>query len=366
MLAVIAYDMAISEQHDQVVDSVIYGYDEQCLPVTFSVQSGPSNGTLHLDSTGSFQVEPADGYVGTDSFVYRISNGIESNTGTVSIEFYNTAPYAYDSSETIDYSQRLSSIVNGYDLDFSEALTFSVIDVPNGGDLYFRDDGSYDYIANSSFDEVDSFTFTISDGIDSDSGTVELTGTPFCAALNASATVSTCLISSATYSVQIVIDEDDAPADTTIPGIGLIQRSQFVNSLLSPSDFFPADPPVPLTPVEEFFQRMTQEFPDIFPPAPSETIPMLPQPLPPIPEFDPDFPNSPFEMDPFDPLRRIFEIPPAEKAEWKDKIPNGRFNFDWGPFKFKGEVTPKFRLPNDPTNPRDYIKGLDLKIEVIR
>lgn len=48
--------------------------------------SGPGNGTLVWNDTGSFVYIPDDGFVGTDSFVYRLTGAIASDDATVSIE----------------------------------------------------------------------------------------------------------------------------------------------------------------------------------------------------------------------------------------------------------------------------------------
>gem|GEM_PF-1934589 len=47
-----------------------------------SLQSGPSNGTLTLNSDGSFSYTPSAGFIGTDSFVYRAFDGSVSSTAT--------------------------------------------------------------------------------------------------------------------------------------------------------------------------------------------------------------------------------------------------------------------------------------------
>jgi VCBS repeat-containing protein len=53
----------------------------------------PSNGTLTLDTDGSFTYAPAANFDGTDSFTYRTGDGVlESNTATVTITV--TAPGA--------------------------------------------------------------------------------------------------------------------------------------------------------------------------------------------------------------------------------------------------------------------------------
>ena len=49
--------------------------DPESLPLTASLFSGPMHGTLSLAEDGSFTYTPAEGYVGMDAFMYRVSDG---------------------------------------------------------------------------------------------------------------------------------------------------------------------------------------------------------------------------------------------------------------------------------------------------
>ncbi|MDM3872603.1 retention module-containing protein, partial [Porticoccus sp. W117] len=51
------------------------GQDSDALTVSTTPLSGPSNGTLQLNTDGSFTYTPNDGFVGTDSFTYSVSDG---------------------------------------------------------------------------------------------------------------------------------------------------------------------------------------------------------------------------------------------------------------------------------------------------
>ena len=55
---------------------------------TPSVETGPTNGTLTLNPDGTFSYTPTSGYVGTDSFTYRLTNergGVTTATATATI-----------------------------------------------------------------------------------------------------------------------------------------------------------------------------------------------------------------------------------------------------------------------------------------
>ena len=53
--------------------------------LTASLVTGPTHGTLTLAANGAFQYTPATGYVGTDSFVYSVSDGLLSSQANVTI-----------------------------------------------------------------------------------------------------------------------------------------------------------------------------------------------------------------------------------------------------------------------------------------
>ena len=60
--------------------------DPQGLPLTASLLAEPLDGTLGLNSDGSFTYTPNSGYVGTDAFVYQASNGyLDSNPTFVTL-----------------------------------------------------------------------------------------------------------------------------------------------------------------------------------------------------------------------------------------------------------------------------------------
>src|SRR5262249_33692575 len=72
-------------------------------PLTAALVTGPSHGTLTLNSNGSFTYSPAATYNGPDSFTYKASDGTaNSNTATVSITVnpVNDAPVAVNDSYT--------------------------------------------------------------------------------------------------------------------------------------------------------------------------------------------------------------------------------------------------------------------------
>ena len=73
-------------------------------PVTFSIVTGPTHGTLSgfNPTTGEVTYTPTTGYSGPDSFTFKVTDtsGQDSNTATVSITVENQAPTADGQSVT--------------------------------------------------------------------------------------------------------------------------------------------------------------------------------------------------------------------------------------------------------------------------
>ena len=59
--------------------------DPQGIPLTASLVNGPVEGSLTLNSDGSFVYTPVTGYLGTDSFTYQASDGFHTTLGSVNL-----------------------------------------------------------------------------------------------------------------------------------------------------------------------------------------------------------------------------------------------------------------------------------------
>ncbi|MBX0305767.1 Ig-like domain-containing protein [Haloarcula salinisoli] len=70
--------------------------DGDALTVTTTPVAGPSNGSLALESDGSFQYTPDEGFVGTDSFTYEVSDGTDTDTATVTLSVAEEPAFAVD------------------------------------------------------------------------------------------------------------------------------------------------------------------------------------------------------------------------------------------------------------------------------
>lgn len=140
--------------------------------LTASVSGNPSNGTLTLNSDGSFTYTPNADYSGTDSFTYVASDGADDSgdvTVTITVDEVNDAPVSKDDSYEVDEDTVLAIdavygvLGNDSDAD-GDTLTASILDSPTHGTLSFNTDGSFSYTPEANFSGTDSFTYVSNDG----------------------------------------------------------------------------------------------------------------------------------------------------------------------------------------------------------
>jgi len=164
--------------HDhQTSDSVAWNdYDYDNDPLSFSVASGASHGTVAMSGDGSYTYTPNAGYVGSDSFDYTVSDGQESDTATVTIGVYNSVPEPSDDwgyglhdhlmSDSVAWNDGLMS--NGSAWQDYEADTISFVLVSSVTHGLLTLDGStgeYTYQPNAGYVGSDVFTYQLSDGL---------------------------------------------------------------------------------------------------------------------------------------------------------------------------------------------------------
>ena len=156
--------------------------------LTAALFSGPANGSLTLNSDGSFTYTPDANFFGQDSFTYKTNDGTEDgNTATVTINVnpVNDAPVTNDDSLatsedtplTIGANQLLD---NDTDAD-GDSLSVASFDATsaNGGTVALLGNGDIKYTPPANFYGQDSFTYTTNDGTeDGSTATVTINVNP--------------------------------------------------------------------------------------------------------------------------------------------------------------------------------------------
>jgi len=138
--------------------------------LTAEVVTTSANGTLSFNSDGSFEYTPDSGFTGSDSFVYRVSNGTLDDTATVTltVDEINEPPVAsadtYEVNEDATLTITANSGVLANDSDpNNDVLTATVLIEPAAGTLVMAADGSFVYSPDDNFAGSDTFRYEVSD-----------------------------------------------------------------------------------------------------------------------------------------------------------------------------------------------------------
>ncbi|HEY0548066.1 MAG TPA: tandem-95 repeat protein, partial [Verrucomicrobiae bacterium] len=133
--------------------------------------TGTANGTLSLNTNGSFVYTPNLNYSGSDSFTYRTTDGNATSsvaTVTINVTPVNDTPVAANDAFTIGEDGGLTIPAPGVlsnDTD-AEGTLLSAILVTNvsHGTLNLSGNGSFTYTPNANYNGTDAFAYRSTDG----------------------------------------------------------------------------------------------------------------------------------------------------------------------------------------------------------
>jgi VCBS repeat-containing protein len=141
-------------------------------PLTVSLQSGTSHGTLSLSSNGGFVYTPEADFSGSDEFTYIASDGLGGTATaavTLGVNPVNDAPRAVADTWVTPVSTTLMVPVPGVlgnDTDADgDAITAELVSWPSFGSLTLAANGSFTYTPPQGFDGVDSFSYRVRDAV---------------------------------------------------------------------------------------------------------------------------------------------------------------------------------------------------------
>jgi uncharacterized delta-60 repeat protein len=131
--------------------------------------SNPANGTVTLNADGSFTYTPNSGFIGTDTFTYKATDGTsDSNVATVTVTVTAPAPTANNDSYSTNENTPLSVTapgVLGNDTDpNNNPLSAVRVTSPVHGTLQLAANGSFTYTPSTYFYGTDSFTYEAFNG----------------------------------------------------------------------------------------------------------------------------------------------------------------------------------------------------------
>jgi VCBS repeat-containing protein len=140
--------------------------------LTAELVDNVQHGELTLLANGSFEYEPTEGYHGEDTFTYKVSDGTEeSEVVTVTINV-NTPPTGVEDVYTVlpdgelEIDAASGVLANDTDADGDTSFTATLVDDVEHGTLTLYEDGSFDYEPTEGYHGHDTFTYTVSDGMD--------------------------------------------------------------------------------------------------------------------------------------------------------------------------------------------------------
>jgi hypothetical protein len=147
---------------------------------TFTVidHTNPSHGTVDVQPDGSFTYTPNAGYVGSDTFAYTVADNAGNSANTpIAIDVTNAVPVSKIDAAELDiyepvefdgetYQPAVASQVSATDAD-GDSFTYEVVTAPKHGQLikFDPDTGDFVYLADSTFNGADAFTFVAKDGL---------------------------------------------------------------------------------------------------------------------------------------------------------------------------------------------------------
>jgi len=151
--------------------------DTEDLDVTLG---DPSNGSVALED-GDYVYTPDANFNGSDSFFYTIFDGETTASASVNITInaVNDAPVATDGTAATDEDMSVTVDVAALASDIdSGSLTFTLGTDASDGGVVNNGDGTFTYTPDADYNGGDSFTYAVSDGELSASGSVAITVVP--------------------------------------------------------------------------------------------------------------------------------------------------------------------------------------------
>ncbi len=163
--APIASNASFSVQHDLVlpdIDLRQYVPDSESDPLTISIVSGPSHGSLTQNDDGSYIYTPVSQYIRTDTLTFRGNDWVaDSITGTITINVTHYAPTNNNTYSTPHDQTLLDIDFSANDLDgMCHPDWIGVVSGPNHGSLAQNSDGTFNYAPDAHYYGTDSVTIT--------------------------------------------------------------------------------------------------------------------------------------------------------------------------------------------------------------
>ena len=197
-------------------------------PFSFSQVGTSADGTVIFNNDGSFTFVPHDGFHGTASFQYQItdSKGSVSEPQIMYITVYEL-PKALDGSFTTHEAESLSNSLSNLVSGGTAPYSFNLINSPRNCALTLEQNGYFTLIPTLGFNGVAEFTYQVTDAHQSTSNSASITITVFESPVAAHATMSICQNGQLSGSLSNLVNKGTAPyiysqVGTAVNGVAVI------------------------------------------------------------------------------------------------------------------------------------------------
>ncbi|HIF9543572.1 TPA: Ig-like domain-containing protein, partial [Photobacterium damselae] len=164
--APIGDDVSAETQEETAVTGQLTATDADGDNLTFKPGTNPENGSVTINSDGSWEYVPNPDFNGEDSFTVVVDDGnggTDTITVTVNVTPVNDAPVGEDISAETQEETAVTGQLTATDVD-GDNLTFKPGTNPENGSVTINADGSWEYVPNTDFNGEDSFTVVVDDG----------------------------------------------------------------------------------------------------------------------------------------------------------------------------------------------------------
>lgn len=180
--APVATNGSFSINEDTPYSGSLIGNDVEGSALTFSIVSQGAKGTATITNaaTGAFTYTPKVNANGSDSFNFKVNDGLLNSTiatMTVSILPVNDAPVALNNTLMTNEDTDVAGTLGATDVD-GDALTFSILTNGSKGIATITNaaTGAFTYKTIANMSGIDTFTFKANDGkLDSNTATITVT-----------------------------------------------------------------------------------------------------------------------------------------------------------------------------------------------
>lgn len=178
----------------------------------FSFAAGQvSNGTLQLQSDGSFSFDPAAGFNGNASFAFQVSDAHQYSANAIAQVTVYSAPQAQNGTVSVLSNNLLSGSLMEYVSSGTQPYSFAQVGAASNGVAVIDADGSYTFTPDQNFTGTATVQFTVTDANGCATNTGALNIVVYTVPQAASAVISTTQNAQAAGNLNSLVSSGQSP-----------------------------------------------------------------------------------------------------------------------------------------------------------